>query len=295
MWSPPPPLPPRVRSQPQRLAHEQEDERLHADEAAELLRAMRLSIHPESGSETDTDSNDDSEEKSDGEDEDEVDEEALIDSLDGKEREKYDAVVEDEEKRGWTTYSPITRKPFAVPAMNVPVLNGCSTPLDFFHALLPLTFFDHVTERSNAYAEQRRAFGKENTPPSMSTRSQAAEDEEGTASWTPTTVQEILAFVGCVICMGMVKVNTTSDYWSAAEGWSTLVQTERQPGLCVLDGQEARQPPLHLLRSCHQQHGAAMGGHQARWEEGQASDPPLPRGGDRVPHLDERSGRVLSA
>jgi hypothetical protein len=189
-------LPPRVRSQPQRLAHEQEDERLHADEAAELLRAMRLSIHPESGSDTDTNSDSDGEEKSDGE-VDEVDEEALIDALDEQERKKYGVVVEDEEKRGWTTYSPITKKPFLVPPMNVPVLNGCTTPLDFFHTLLPLTFFDHVTERTNAYAEQRRAPGKENSPPSLSTRAQAVEEEEGKAPWTPTTVQEITAQAAC--------------------------------------------------------------------------------------------------
>lgn len=227
MWSPPPPLPPRVRSQPQRLAHEQEDERLHADEAAELLRAMRRSIHPESDSETDsdTDTDDDIEEKSDGGNGDEVDEEALIDALNKKEREKYVNVVEDEEKRGWTTYSPITVKPFVAPAMNVPVLNGCSTPLDFFHALLPLTYFDHVTERTNDYAEQRRAPGKENTPPSLSTRSQTAEEEEEKGPWSPTTVQEILAFVGCVIAMGMVKVGRTADYWSEDLGLPFVSRT----------------------------------------------------------------------
>ena len=132
-----------------------------------------MSIHPESGSETDTDSDGDDEAKDESEEDDDVDEEALINTLGEEEREKYDGVVEDEEKRGWGSYSPITVQPFASPPMAVPVLNGCTTPLHFFHALLPLTFFDHVTDRTNIYAMARHGPGKENTPPSLSTRARA--------------------------------------------------------------------------------------------------------------------------
>jgi hypothetical protein len=218
-------LPPRVRGQPQRLAHEQEDEWLHADEAAILLRAMRLSIHPESGSETDTDSDSDSDEESDDEVGD-VDEAALINSLDKETREKYDEKAEDEEKAGWTTYSPITVKPFDASPLTVPVLNGCTAPLQFFHALLPLTFFDHVTQRTNTWAEDRYGIGKENTPPSLSDSvPAAAEDEEGKLAWTPTTTEEILALVGCVVCMGMVKINRTADYWSKDLGLPFVSRT----------------------------------------------------------------------
>jgi hypothetical protein len=135
----------------------------------------------------------------------------LIDSLDEKVRDKYDEVVEDEEKRGWTTYSPITVKPFVTAPMTVPVLNGCTTPLDFFHALLPLTFFDHVTERTNAYAEGRHALGKENTPPSLSTRAHAA--EEAKLAWTPTTVVGFHALlrVSELVAVRVVDVSLASD------------------------------------------------------------------------------------
>ena len=111
--------------------------------------------------------------------------------------------------------------------MTVPVLNGCTTPLHFFHALLPLTLFDHVTERTNAYAENLHARGKENTPPSLSTRSQSADDEEGKLAWTATTAQEILALVGCVICMGMVKINRCN-------GASGTVQIAYEDGKRIL-------------------------------------------------------------
>ena len=224
MWTPPPPLAPRVRSKPHFFSHEQEDDRLHADEAADLLRAMRMSIHPESGSETDTDSDGDDEAKDESEEDDDVDEEVLINTLGEEEREKYDGVVEDEEKRGWGSYSPITVQPFASPPMAVPVLNGCTTPLHF-HALLPLTFFDHVTDRTNIYAMARHGPGKENTPPSLSTRARAAEEEEAGAGWTPTSSEEILALVGCVIAMGMVKISRTADYWSQDLGLPFVIRT----------------------------------------------------------------------
>ncbi len=38
--------------------------------------------------------------------------------------------------------------------MSVPVLSTCTTPLDFFHALLPLTFFDMAI--NNAYILYRQ-------------------------------------------------------------------------------------------------------------------------------------------
>jgi hypothetical protein len=69
-------------------------------------------------------------------------------------------------------------------------------------------FFDHVTERANTYAEDRYARGKENIP---------SEDEEGKRAWTPTTTQEILALVGCLVCMGMIKINNTADNWSVCQ------------------------------------------------------------------------------
>lgn len=83
-------LPPHVRNQLQWFVHEQKDERPHADENTELLRALDLSVHPESGIKANTDAGSHSKEESDLE----------GDEVDEKVREKYDKVVETEEKKG---------------------------------------------------------------------------------------------------------------------------------------------------------------------------------------------------
>jgi hypothetical protein len=206
-----PRLPPRVRSQPHRLAHEQEDERLQAAELAQLLHAMRLSFQHDSD---DTQSDSSESDESDAEEGEDADEESLAASLSLKEREEYDELLEDEEKAGWSTsHSPITVHPFnAPPAAPIPLLNGCTTPLDFLYVLLPLTFFDFMTDHINAYADNRRTADKENVPPARSTRAQIAGDEY--QPWKPTTTAEVLAFVGCILCMGLVDIRNTRDYWS---------------------------------------------------------------------------------
>jgi hypothetical protein len=79
--------PVRVRSQPYRLANEQEDEYMR-DETPQVLAALHRSVEPASHS-TDTDS--DSEDSADDSTSDEkVDGDALASSLDEKEKEVYD-------------------------------------------------------------------------------------------------------------------------------------------------------------------------------------------------------------
>jgi hypothetical protein len=175
-----PPLPlhaARVRSRPHRLEYEQEDEWRQAEEAAQLLSALRLSMEaPPSSSESEC-SSDEKEDEAEAEDEQGVgglvdEEEDIADHLYGEARETYDELLENEKKAGWSRVpSPVKAHPFIPPAAGPrPSLANCSTPLDFFHAILPLTFFDYMVERVNEYAEGRRAPGKENAPPARATR-----------------------------------------------------------------------------------------------------------------------------
>ena len=157
---------------------------MHREELSQLLYAMRLSVASdgeESGSEED-------------EENDEVDEMSLVSQVPKEEKKKWEEAWEDEEKEGWSRqHSPLLVHPFN--SKPPPPLASCTTPLDFFHAMIPLTFFTYITENINAYAEATRGAGKENDNPNEQKR-----DNE----WKPTTVNEVLAFVGCIIAKGGV-------------------------------------------------------------------------------------------
>jgi len=104
----------RVRSQPHRLANEQEDEHFR-DETAQVLAALHRSVEPASDStDTDIDSDDSADDSASDE---KVDEDALASSLDEKEKEVYDKLRATEVARGWTTqHSPVIVQPFLPPA-----------------------------------------------------------------------------------------------------------------------------------------------------------------------------------
>jgi hypothetical protein len=231
-----------VRAQPQRLQHEQEDAVLHADEIAMVLHAMRLSRQQADGSESDgSDGSDGSDDEAESPPSDDglCDESQLVALLTEAERKSYDERREDEEKVGWTTlHSDVVQaRAFEPPLQGPhPPLNGCTTPLDFFHAILPLTFWDFVVERMNAYAALREEQQKENRPPAGSTRSRPPPQP---STWTDTTVSEVQAFVGCMLCMGLVKMTNTKDYWRGDLGPPFLERTF------------ARDRFLQLLRCFH--------------------------------------------
>jgi hypothetical protein len=94
--------PVRLRPQPQRIQHEQEDEHLRRQELSHLLYAMRLSVASD-GEESDERDESGSEED---EENDEVDELSLL--TDKEERKKWNEAWEDEEKAGWSReHSPL--------------------------------------------------------------------------------------------------------------------------------------------------------------------------------------------
>ena len=192
---------------------------LHADEMALVLQAMRLSRRQVDGSESDSSDSSDDETESSVVGGSLTDEAELAASLGEEERKLYYERLEDEEKAGWTMVSSEVKAHAFDPPQHgpYPTLNACTTPLDFFHAILPLTFFDFVVERMNAYAEVR-AQGKENRPPGQPSR-------DPLGAWTDTSVPEVLAFVGCMLCMGINNLGNTKDYWSADVGPPFVTQT----------------------------------------------------------------------
>ena len=73
-------------------------------------------------------------------------------------------------------------------------LGSDATPLDAFLQVFGKDTCEHIAEQTNLYAQQ-------NPPP------------DG-YRWYPTTANEIMLFLGMVICMGIVRLPATIDYWS---------------------------------------------------------------------------------
>jgi hypothetical protein len=74
-------------------------------------------------------------------------------------------------------------------------LNDDAIPLDAFLQVLGEDTCHHIADQTNLYAQQ-------NPPP------------EG-YRWYPTTAKEIMLFLGMVLCMGIVRLPATADYWSS--------------------------------------------------------------------------------
>ncbi len=73
---------------------------------------------------------------------------------------------------------------------------GVTEPLDCFHLLLPEDFYDKLLAETNRYASQQRELYSDHSP------------------WNPVSKEELMAFVGLVIAMGIVSLPSLTDYWS---------------------------------------------------------------------------------
>ena len=141
-------------------------------------------------------------------------------------RKEYERLKGIEEKEGWRTESSrIQPHPFRPPSPSTlpdnTALQQCRTALEFFHFILPLSFIDDLVEETNRYAEERIRLRAERRAVSASTRRRVAERQHQRTqhqhhAWTPTTRQEFLAFLGCVIYMGIVNIGHTKAYWEGA-------------------------------------------------------------------------------
>ena len=93
---------------------------------------------------------------------------------------------------------PIRIAPFTEVPGSVHQLRPDDTPLDFFNLFWVPSFFDHLATETNLYAEQRRR----NKPD---------------AKWYPTTPEEMRAFVGVNMIMGIDQKPKLYNYWSKDE------------------------------------------------------------------------------
>ena len=142
------------------------------------------------------------------------------------ERKEYERLKGIEEKEGWRTESSrIQPHPFRPPSPSTlpdnTALQHCRTALEFFHFILPLSFIDDLVEETNRYAEERIRLRAERRAVRASTRRRVAERQHQRTqhqhrAWTPTTRQEFLAFLGCVVYMGIVNIGHTKAYWEGA-------------------------------------------------------------------------------
>jgi len=231
--------PVRTRAQPHRFAYEQEDERFHQDEMAQLLAAMRLSTQQSAAADSEGDDESESdadnaeeeemeEEEEEEQNEDEEEEGEAADKKDdsgltAKERRRYAKWEEREERFGWSRErADITIHSFhrpSSPPLLTSEIDECKSPLDFFHVILHPSFFEHIAEQINTYAEQREEAAKENQPEDLNRPAQHRK------RWQATNSSEVLAFVGCVVFMGIVVTHDTKDYWSTTIGCPFVFNT----------------------------------------------------------------------
>ena len=88
-----------------------------------------------------------------------------------------------------------TIQPFEELAGPVHHLPEDATPLDFFSLLWEPSFFQLLAEQTNLYARQRQV-------------------EKPNRKWYPTTSEEIKAFLGINIIMGIDQKPALTHYWS---------------------------------------------------------------------------------
>ena len=70
-------------------------------------------------------------------------------------------------------------------------------PVDHFHLFMTSEFYDELLVQTNLYANQQREAKNDMTP------------------WTPISREELLAFIGINIAMGIVSLPTLNDCWSS--------------------------------------------------------------------------------
>ena len=96
-------------------------------------------------------------------------------------------------KRKWTeTLESHVRQPFTFKTgATVPI---SSEPIDIFRLLFTDYLLDDIVHQTNLYAAQ-------------------VMDEHQVVKWVEVTIEEILAYFGFCILMGIVKLPSINDYW----------------------------------------------------------------------------------
>jgi len=120
-----------------------------------------------------------------------------------------------EEKEGWSTQlTPVIPQPFTPPSSSsTRAPSSCGTAVDHFHLIIPPSFIQHISDQMNLFAQQQMDAEKENMPPL--TRAQQQHHQRNRSKWYDTTAEEVQAFIGCFIYMGLVVIGDTYDYWDS--------------------------------------------------------------------------------
>lgn len=210
----------RISSQPQRYQDEQEDELVYAMQLSMLLQATRPSQRPVVMADDSDETDEEEEEQALGSQP--ADEQDLVRSLSDAQQRLYAEHTENDEKAGWQERCSDSGQHTFTPGRQ-PV--GCllpdtlATPLDFFEQFITPDLIIYFCERTNENAirreRQKRTENKENVDPDGT---DSDEDDEGDVEWTAVTPAEMRAFLGCVICMGIVVLRNTKQYWNEDVG-----------------------------------------------------------------------------
>ena len=92
------------------------------------------------------------------------------------------------------------------------------TPFDYLRLYFGDEIVDHIAEETNRYADQY--ISRNIIPPHSPVR-----------NWSPTNREEMLAFVGLCILMGLVYKPCITMYWSGNEMYRTPVFGQVMPSV----------------------------------------------------------------
>lgn len=217
--------PQRIRAAPLRLEDEQEDSLIQAWSLLDFRQAVHLSSRANDSDEDNDipDRHDHAEDDDDDDDEDDV-EEVKGDDDDSKAGEKERLMRVKEKQQGWTTqHTPVVPRVFSPPSSStIHPPSSCSTALDHFHLIIPPDFIHHIANQMNLFAQQQLDAEKENMPPATRAQQQHRQKKH---HWYDTTAEEVQAFIGCFIYMGMVVIGDTHDYWKGVYEQPFISQT----------------------------------------------------------------------
>ena len=191
---------------------------MQQQELSKLLRAIEISRQPEPDTESDTDA--DEQKKNEVLGEESADEDELFDQLTEDQQDEWQVLTAADRTTGWKVHCRSTGRHVFTPGMQQV---GCllpttvTTPLDIFHQLITPDIIDYFCERTNANAQVRkqkkRARRSDDNKENIDPDATDSDVDENEVRWDDVTTTELRAFIGCVICMGIVQLKDTKQYW----------------------------------------------------------------------------------
>ena len=197
---------------------------MQALELSQLLQAIEVSRQPAPDADSDTDSDEKNEDTVLGTEP--ADEKELVSQLTAEQQDEWQILTAQDVTAGWKERCRSTgRHTFTPGTQQV----GCllpatiTTPLDIFDQFIAADTIDYFCERTNANARARkrkkRARRSEDNKENEDPNATDSDDDDGNeVQWEDVAATEMRAFIGCVICMGVVQLNNTKQYWSESIG-----------------------------------------------------------------------------